>query len=334
MQSAIPATMQAIQFDQAGGPEVLQLRDYPTPQPQAGEVLIRVAAAGVNRADTMQRQGRYPPPAGASSILGLEVAGEIVALGFGVTRWQLGDRVCALLAGGGYAQYVATAGGQCLPVPTGVSMTEAAALPEALVTVWANLFEAGGLVAGATALAHGGSSGIGTTAIQLVKLFGARVIVTVGSAEKAAACRLLGADHVVNYHEQDFVAAVKDIARQGVDVVLDTVGGDYLNRNLATLAPHGRHVSIATQQGPKAELDLRLVMMKQLTVTGSTLRGRDMQEKARLVAAVEARIWPFVTGKAFKPLISNAYPLKNAGEAHKMMESSAHIGKIVLDAAS
>ena len=324
--------MQAILYERPGGADVLRLGEYPQPQPAADEVLIRVNAAGVNRADLMQRQGRYPPPPGTSDLLGLEVAGEVVGLGSSVTGWQKGDRLCALLAGGGYAEYVAVPAAHCLPVPPELSLLEAAALPEALVTVWANLFEAGGLTASQTALVHGGASGIGTTAIKLAKLFGANIFVTVGTEEKAAACRALGVDLVINHATEDFVELIQAATNgRGVDVVVDMVGGDYIPKNLAILAPHGRHVSLATQRGRLVTLDLRMVMQKQLIITGSTLRDRSAPEKARLIRAVREKIWPFVISGALKPLIYRSYPLKNAAEAHKMMESGEHIGKIVLE---
>jgi putative PIG3 family NAD(P)H quinone oxidoreductase len=327
--------MHAIVCATFGAAEVLQWAEVPTPQPEAGEVLIKVAAAALNRADLLQRQGKYPPPEGASEILGLEVSGTIAALGEGVSSWNIGDKVCALLSGGGYAEYAVAAEGQCLPVPSCLSMTEAAALPEALVTVWANVFEAAKLKPGETVLAHGGGSGIGTTAIQMVKLFGAKILVTVGSEDKAEACRKLGADLVINYKAEDFVAAALTATKgRGVDVVLDMIGGDYVNRNLALLAPFGRHVSIATQQGSVAPVDVRLVMQKRLTITGSTLRGRPAAEKARLVAEIERNVWPWVVSGKLKPLIYGVYPIKNAVEAHKMMESGAHLGKIALEVAS
>jgi len=326
--------MYAITCPTFGAPDVMRWEEMPTPQPKAGEVLIKVAAAGVNRADTMQRQGKYPPPSGASDILGMEVSGEIVALGSGVTGWKIGDKVCALLSAGGYAEYVTVPTGQCLPVPSNLSMLEAAALPEALVTVWANIFEAGGLKAGETVLVHGGSSGIGTTAIQMIKLFGARIIVTVGSDDKAEICRKLGADLAINYKTEDFVAAIAHATHgQGVNIVLDMVGGDYVNRNLAALAPLGRHVSIATQQGRLAPVDLRLVMQKRLLLTGSTLRGRSSEEKARLIGEIMTNMWPWVAEGRLKPLIFDKYPIKNAAEAHKVMESGAHFGKMVLEVA-
>jgi putative PIG3 family NAD(P)H quinone oxidoreductase len=318
----------------AGGPEVLHWAEHTMPVPAADEVLIRVAAVGVNRADILQRQGKYPPPFGASEILGLEVAGTIVALGTKVRRWKTGDRVCALLAGGGYAEYVAVPETHCLPVPPNLSLTEAAALPEAVVTVWANVFEMASLQPGETILVHGGSSGIGTMAIRLVKAHGARIFVTVGNDEKAAACRKLGADLAIDYKNEDFVEVIaRTTAGQGVNVVLDMIGGEYLARNLAVLAPYGRHVSIATQKGRMATVDIAEIMQKRLIVTGSTLRPRPADEKGRLIREVEAKIWPKVLSGDINPLIYRVFQIKKVSEAHKMMESSAHIGKIVLEVA-
>jgi NADPH2:quinone reductase len=302
------------------------------PIPVADEVLIKVAAAGLNRADIMQRQGKYPPPPGAPDILGMEVSGTVAAIGANVTRWKVGDRVCALLGGGGYAEYAAVYEGHCLPLPTSRGLTEAAGLIEAMVTVHANLFESGCLKAGDTALVHGGASGIGTMAIQMAKQAGSSIAVTVGSAEKVEACYDLKADFVINYHSEDFVIGVlRATNRRGVQVVLDMVGGSYVDRNLQALAIGGRHVSIATQLGHKAEIDMRLVMQKQLVLTGSTLRARSREEKARLISEVQEKHWPHVVSGAIKPVIYTALPLKNAAEAHKMMESGVHIGKIVLE---
>ncbi len=324
--------MHAIQISRPGGPEVLQWVERPTPQPQSGDVLIKVAVAGLNRADILQRQGNYPPPEGASDILGMEVAGEVAAIGANVKRWKVGDKICALLSGGGYAEYVAAPEGHCLPVPKNLSLTEAAALPEAVVTVWANIFEAGGLQPGQIVLAHGGSSGIGTTAIQMVKAFGVKIFVTAGTDEKCAACLKLGADLAINYKKEDFVAVIEQAnGKRGIDVVLDMVGGDYVPRNLSVLAAGGRHVSIAVQSGKQATVDLWHIMRKRLVVTGSTLRHRSPEEKARLVRAVEEKVWVWVEQVKVKPLIYKKYPIKEAAEAHKMMESGAHIGKIVLE---
>lgn len=325
---SLPDTIHAIHVED----EALVWRSAPMPGSGAGDVLIRVAAAGVNRADLLQRRGKYPPPADASPILGLEVAGEIAAVGADVTRWRVGDKVCALLGGGGYAEYAAAPAEHCLPVPAGLPLTHAAALPEAIITVYANLFDNTGLKAGDCVLVHGGASGIGTAAIQMLRLAGMDVIVTVGRDEKAQACRDLGAKAVINYNTEDFVEGVKrETGVHGVQAVLDMVGGDYVNRNLACLAKGGRHISIATQKGRMAEVDIGAVMRGQLILTGSTLRGRNREEKARLTQAVEEKIWPFVEKNHYKPLISNVFDIKQADAAHKMMESGAHIGKIVLE---
>ena len=324
--------MFSIICSEPGSPEVMQWGHSPVPDISGDEVLIQVAAAGVNRADCLQRQGRYPPPEGVSATLGLECAGVVVAKGSRVTEWTEGDRVCALLSGGGYAQYVAVPQGQVLPIPDGLSWAGAAALPEAIVTVWANVFEDGKLKPEETLLVHGGSSGIGTTAIQMVRLSGAGVMVTAGNDEKCAACDRLGASLSINYKAHDYVDAVARATKGcGVDIVLDMLGGEYVGRNLLTLAPLGRHISIATQHGKTAAVDMRLVMQKRLTLTGSTLRGRSPAEKARLVARVRDKIWPWVTNGSFKPLIYKEVSIKNASGAHKMMESGQHIGKIVLE---
>lgn len=325
------ATMRAVFADVPGGPEVLQVKEVPVPQPAVGEVLIRVAAAGINRPDLLQRQGKYNPPPGASAILGLEVAGEVVALGAGASRWKVGDKVCALLAGGGYADYAVAPEGQCLPVPEGMALLEAALLPEAVFTVWANLFEAGRLKPGETALIHGGSSGIGTFAVQMAKAAGARAIVTVGSEEKREACLNLGAALAVSYRSDDFTKAVEAFTDgKGVDVVLDMIGGDYLPRNLSLLAEGGRHISIATQHGAVAEINLRLMMAKRLILTGSTLRPRSVAEKSRLAREIERHVWPWIATKAVKPVVFQRFPLEKVAEAHKVMESGVHIGKMAL----
>jgi putative PIG3 family NAD(P)H quinone oxidoreductase len=280
----------------------------------------------------LQRQGRYPPPPGASDIPGLEVAGEVVALGPGAGRWKIGDKVCALLSGGGYAEYVNAPAVQCLPIPEGLTTSQAAALPECAVTVWANVFETAGLQPGESVLVHGGASGIGTTAIQMVKANGSHVFVTVGSEQKAEACRKLEADLAVNYTTHDFVKVIQDKTQgRGVDVVLDMIGGDYVPRNLTILSAGGRHVSIATQKGTTAIVDLRQIMLKRLIVTGSTLRGRSAEEKGRLVRHVEEKVWPWIGQGNLNPLIYNVVPIQNVAEAHKMMESGAHMGKIILE---
>jgi NADPH2:quinone reductase len=310
--------MYAIICPNPGGPENLEWAEVPTPQPQDDEVLIKVAAAGINRSD----------------ILGLEVAGEVVAAGAKVTRWKTGDKVCALLTGGGYAEYAVAPAGQCLPIPSHLSMIEATALPEALITVYANLFVAAAMQPGETVLVHGGASGVGTAAIQMLKLSGAKIFVTAGSDEKCAACRKLGADLAINYDAEDFVAAVeRETSGRGVDIVLDMIGGDYVLRNLAALAPLGRHISISTQHGKTATVDLRLVMQKRLIMTGGTFRSRPKAEKIKYLTEMEDKIWPWVASGALKPLIYKTWPIKNAVEAHKMMESGVYIGKIVLEVA-
>ena len=328
---AIEDMMIAIDPPVAGGPEVLQPVERPVPKPGAGEVLIRVAAAGVNRPDVMQRLGFYPPPPGAPSIPGLEVAGTVVALGEGVDPALRGQAVCALVAGGGYAQFCTAPVGQCLPVPGGFSMVEAAALPETFFTVWANLFRLGGAREGDTVLVHGGTSGIGTTAILLGKAFGLTVIVTAGSAEKCARALEIGAAHAIDYKAQDFVAEVKRITGgRGVAAVLDMVGGDYFPRNLACLAEEGRHVSIAAQRGPAAEVSLWEVMRKRLVLTGSTLRARPVEFKAALADELRREVWPHLEAGRIRPAIHAVFPLAEAAEAHRLMDSGEHVGKIVL----
>jgi NADPH2:quinone reductase len=325
--------MTAIEIREPGPPQVLRAVRRPLPQPKAGEVLIRVAAAGVNRPDVLQRKGLYPAPPGASDIPGLEVAGVVVALGEGVTDPALGARVCALLAGGGYAEYATAPAVQCLPAPTQLALEEAAALPETFFTVWYNVFERARLRSGETLLVHGGSSGIGTSAILLGKAFGARLIVTAGTAAKCAACRELGADHAINYHEQDFVeATLRATDGRGADVILDMVGGDYVARNIAAAATNARIAVIAHQGGAKAEIDLRPLMVKRLQISASTLRAQSVESKGRLAAALRQHVWPLFATKRLKPLIHARFPLADAAAAHKLMESGAHIGKIVLDA--
>jgi putative PIG3 family NAD(P)H quinone oxidoreductase len=327
----IPPTMTAIEIREPGPPQVLRAMQRATPEPASGEVLIRVVAAGVNRPDVLQRKGAYAPPPGASDIPGLEVAGEVVALGGGVREPALGARVCALVAGGGYAQYVNVPAVQCLPVPENLTFEEAAALPETFFTVWLNVFERARLQPGETLLVHGGSSGIGTTAIMLGKAFAARVIVTAGSAHKCAACRELGADVAINYHETDFVeATLRATDGKGADVILDMVGGAYLTRDAAAAALEGRIALIATQGGAKSELDLRLLMSKRLTLSGSTLRPQSVEAKGRLAQALRQNVWPLFATRRLKPVIHAQFPLSDAAGAHKLMESGAHIGKIVL----
>jgi NADPH2:quinone reductase len=327
----LPSSMTAIAIRAPGGPEVLVPQERPTPTPGAGEVLIKVAAAGVNRPDVLQRMGLYPPPKGASDIPGLEIAGEVVALGEGVRRWKLGDGVTALVAGGGYAQYCPVHESNALPMPAGLSPLEAAAIPETFFTVWHNVFERGRLQRGETLLVHGGSSGIGTTAIQVAKAFGAHVIVTAGSEEKCEACRRLGADHAINYRTDDFVAVTKEVTGgKGAELILDMVGGDYIERNYEAAAVEGRIVQIAFKGSPKATVDFRRIMLKRLTHTGSTLRARSVAEKAAIAHAVEEKVWPLIAAGRVKPVIFRTFGLTEAAAAHALMESSAHIGKIVL----
>lgn len=328
--AGLPKTMKAVTIREPGGPEVLEIGEIATPVPGQGKILIRVEAAGVNRPDTFQRMGLYPPPPGAPDTPGLEVAGEVAATGPGVTRWKAGDRVCALVSGGGYAEYCLSHEAHALPVPKSLSMAEAAALPETVFTVWTNVFERGALKPGETFLVHGGTSGIGTTAIQLAASFGARVIATAGSAEKCAACERLGAE-AINYREKDFVAEVKNLTGgRGVDVILDMVGGDYIPRNLQAAAPDARIVSIAFLNGSTAEVNFMPVMLKRLTLTGSTLRPRSIEEKAALAKALEEKVWPLIEAGRVKPLLDATFPLAEAAKAHALMERSSHIGKIVL----
>jgi len=327
----IPQTMTAVEIREPGPPQVLRAVQRPVPQPGPGEVLIKIAAAGVNRPDVMQRKGIYPPPPGVTDIPGLELAGEVVLLGEGVHEPALGAHVCALVAGGGYAQYVSAPAVQCLPVPPSLTLEQAAVLPETFFTVWLNLFERARLRKGETLLVHGGASGIGTTAILLGKAFEARVIVTAGSAQKCAACRELGADVAINYREGDFVeATLRATDGKGADVILDMVGGDYLPRNTAAAAVEGRIALIATQGGNKAELDLRPLMVKRLTITASTLRAQPVENKGRIAAALRQHVWPLFETSGLKPVIHARFPLADAAGAHRLMESDAHIGKIVL----
>ncbi len=330
--TTIPSTMQAISITTPGGPEVLAPVELPVPAPEPGEVLIRVLAAGVNRPDCIQRAGHYPPPPGAPETPGLEVAGEVVALGAGdCGGLSVGTAVCALVAGGGYAQYCVAPAAQCLPVPAGLSMAEAAALPETFFTVYSNLFDRGHLASGETLLVHGGASGIGTTAIQLGRAFGAEVIVTVGSPEKQQACEALGVLRAINYREEDFVEVVRDVtATRGVDVILDMVCGDYLPRNIAVMAPEGRLVQIAFLRGSKVSFDYGAVMRNRLTLTGSTLRPRPVAFKAAIAASLRERVWPLLERGEVRPIMYRTLPLADAAEAHRLMESNAIIGKVVL----
>ncbi|SDT41553.1 NAD(P)H-quinone oxidoreductase [Bradyrhizobium canariense] len=328
----LPAQMTVIGISKPGGPEVLLPENRAVPAPGPGEILIKVAAAGVNRPDVAQRSGSYPPPPGASDLPGLEISGEVVAIGSGASKHKIGDKVMSLVAGGGYAQYCIAQDAQAMAVPSALSMTEAGAIPETLMTVWHNVFERGALKAGETLLVHGGSSGIGTMAIQLAKAFGATVIVTVGSKEKADACLKLGADHAINYKTQDFVAEVKTITDgKGVNVILDMVGGDYIDRNYDAAATDGRVVQIAFLSGqPKATVNFAKLMVKRLHHTGSTLRPRSNADKAAMVAAIEAKVMPLLREGRIKPLMDSTFPLEKAADAHRRMESSEHIGKIVL----
>ncbi len=323
--------MRAVEISQAGGPEVLRLCDRPVPEPRAGEVVIRVAYAGVNRPDALQRAGLYAPPPNASDLPGLEASGEVVALGEGAQGVSIGDKVCALLPGGGYAEYVATPAAHCLPVPDGISMKEAACLPETFFTVWSNVFMRGGLQGGERFLVHGGSSGIGTTAIQLAKAFGARVFATAGSAEKCDACEALGAERCFNYHDEDFVEGMK--AEGGANVILDMVGGPYIARNIKALADEGRLVQIAFLQGAKSEVNWAQLMMRRLTFTGSTLRPQSDLAKARIADQLREKVWPLIAEGKVRPVMHSEFPLEESDQAHALMESSAHIGKIVLNVA-
>ena len=328
--TALPDRMTAIGIKAPGGPEMLVPEERPVPRPGDGELLIRVRAAGVNRPDVMQRMGLYPPPPGAPDIPGLEIAGEIAALGSGIKRWKEGDRVMALVIGGGYAEYCLAHAIHTLPVST-LPLIDAAAVPETLFTVWHNVFERGGLKEGETLLVHGGSSGIGTTAIQLAKKFGANVFVTAGSDEKCEACRGLGADLAINYKTEDFVAACKNATgKKGVDVILDMVGGDYIERNYEAAAVEGRIVQIAFQASPKATVDFRRIMLKRLHHTGSTLRSRSAADKGAIARAIEDKVLPLLADGSVKPVVYKTFPLRDASAAHALMESSLHIGKIVL----
>ncbi len=323
--------MAVVEVPTPGGPEQLRPGHRPIPTPGEGEVLIRVAAAGVNRPDVFQRQGSYPPPPGASDLLGLEVAGEIVERGPNAGAWSVGDRVTALLSGGGYAAYATAAASLCLPIPTGFSMVEAAALPETFFTVWTNVFERGRCAPGDVVLIHGGTSGIGTTAIQLATVFGARVFATAGSPEKARACERLGAVRGIDYRSEDFVEVLRqDTAGHGADVILDMVAGSYVPRNLAAAAVEGRIVTIAVLGGARAEVDMSLLMRKRLTLTGSTLRPRSVGQKAEIAAALRERVWPLLDAGRVRPVVHATFPLADAAAAHRLMEGSTHIGKIVL----
>ena len=324
--------MKAIEITKFGPPEVLQIVERPDPSPAAGEILIDVAAAGVNRPDVIQRLGKYPPPPGASDLPGLEVAGTVAALGAGVRGWSVGDAICALLAGGGYAERAAVPQEQCLPIPKGLTAIQAAGIPETFFTVWTNVFQRGKLKAGETILIHGGTSGIGTTAIQLAKAFGGRVLATAGSDEKCEATRQLGAEHAFNYKTQDWVAEGKRVTDgRGVNLILDIVGGDYMGRNLDLLSIEGRLLQIAFLKSPKAELDFSVMMRKRAWITGSTLRPRSPEEKGVIARDLLDHVWPLLEKRAVAPVIHKVFPLAEAAAAHRLMEESTHIGKLVLD---
>jgi putative PIG3 family NAD(P)H quinone oxidoreductase len=327
----LPKSMTCIAISEPGGPDVLVAREQPLPSPGEGEILVKVIAAGVNRPDVMQRQGHYPPPKGATEIPGLEIAGEVVELGRGTKRWKQGDKVMALVVGGGYAEYCLAFETHALPVPTNLSMVEAAAIPETFFTVWHNVFERGKLAAGETLLVHGGSSGIGTTAIQLAKAFGARVLTTAGTLEKCEACRKLGAELAIDYKTEDFVALTKQATQgRGADLILDMVGGDYVGRNYEAAAVEGRIVQIAFLASSRVTVDLMRLMLKRLTHSGSTLRARAVADKAAIARTVEHNVLPLLVSGRVKPLIDSTFPLAQASVAHARMESGQHIGKIVL----
>jgi NADPH:quinone reductase len=329
--TSIPAAMTAIGIKSPGGPEMLVPEQRPVPTPGDGEILVKVAAAGVNRPDVVQRKGLYPPPPGVTDVPGLEIAGTIVACGTGVKRWRLGDQITALVGGGGYAEYCIAHESHALPIPAGLSTVEAAAVPETFFTVWHNVFERGGLKAGETLLVHGGSSGIGTVAIQLAKAFGARVITTAGSTEKCQACRLLGADLAIDYKTEDFVPLTKGATGGvGAEVILDMVGGDYIERNYEAAAVEGRIVQIAFQGSPRATVDFRRIMLKRLHHTGSTLRSRSIPDKGAIAQAVERNVWPLIMTGKVRPVLDSTFALQDAAKAHERMESSVHVGKIVL----
>lgn len=326
-----PQAMRVVEVPVAGPADSLTLGERPVPEPGPNELLVKVRAAGINRADIMQRNGHYPPPSGASDVLGLEVSGTVASLGVGVTEWSLGDTVCALVTGGGYAEYCVVPVPQCLPVPSSVDLVDAAALPEACLTVWTNVFERGRLRAGERFLVHGGSSGIGTTAIQLARLAGARVLVTAGTDDKCAACLQLGAEHAINYRESEFAPRVKEATDgDGVDLILDMVGGPYLEANLSCLSQDGRIVIIGLMGGSRAELNLATLMSRRLLVTGSTLRARSVAQKGAIRQEVQEHVWPWVIERRFRPVVASRFALDDVAAAHRLMESSRHIGKILL----
>ena len=330
----IPQSMNYIQIEKHGDPEVLKLHSMPVPEPGPGEVLIKVAAAGVNRPDVMQRKGLYPPPPGATDVPGLEVSGTVVSVGQNVSEPPINSEVCALVNCGGYAEYCLAAASICLPVPEKISLVNAAGIPETFFTVWTNVFKRGQLKAGESLLVHGGSSGIGTTAIQLGKAFGSTVYTTAGTSDKCEFCNNLGADAAINYREQDFSEEIKRLTEgKGVNVILDMVGGPYFPKNIRLLADEGRLVQIALMQGSKAEVDFRSLLLKRVTLTGSTLRPRSVEEKTKIAQALQKNVWPLLESGAIRPIIHETFPLKQASEAHRLMESSAHIGKILLKSA-
>ena len=332
MSTDIPATMSVVEIAAPGGPEVLRSAQRPTPAPGGDEVLIQVLAAGVNRPDVLQREGHYPPPPGVTDIPGLEVAGLVVSVGERVASFRSGDRVCALVAGGGYAEYCVAPAPQCLPVPRGLDFIQAAGIPETFFTVWTNVFDRGRLAAGESLLVHGGGSGIGTTAIQLARERGARVFATAGSVEKCKACEQLGAQRAIPYHREDFVRVIHQLTDgRGVDVILDMVGGDYFPRNMDALAVAGRLVQIAFLKGARAEINLFQMMQKRVTITGSTLRARSIEEKGAIARAVHRELWPLLESGRVRPVIHATFPLAAAAEAHRLMESGSHIGKIILN---
>ncbi len=331
MTDALPQSMSAVEITEFGGPDVLRICRRPVPRPGPDELLVRITAAGVNRPDVMQRQGGYAPPPGASDIPGLELAGTIQAIGSKVTDWSLGEEICALVSGGGYAEFAVVPAAQALPIPAGLDAVSAAALPETMFTVWANLFTRARLAAGEVVLIHGGSSGIGTTAIQLARAFGATVVTTVGNEEKAAACLELGAALAINYRDQDFVEEIQRFTDgEGVDVILDMIGGAYLERNISLLKTEGRLAIIALMGGAKADLDLRQLLMRRLTITASTLRPRSIAQKGEIAAELRERVWPLIAAGRVRPVIHATFPLAEAAQAHHVMDASTHIGKLVL----
>ncbi len=332
MASTLPEHMQVIEITEAGGPEVLASATRPVPQPRANEVLVQVAAAGINGPDLMQRRGLYPPPKGASDLLGLEIAGTVVALGAEVKAWSVGDQMCALTDGGGYAEFCAVLASHCLPIPTGLSLIEAAGIPESFCAVWSNVFMGVGLTQGETFLVHGGAGGIGTSAIQLAKAFGARVYATDSPAERCAACVQLGADRVIDYQEEDFVEVLRNEA-QGANVILDIVGGDYIARNIRAAAPDARLIQLAFNKGSTVEINLMPIMLKRLVYTGSTLCSRPDTFKTEIIRQLKEKVWPLIEAGQIKPLLYKTFPLAQAAETHRLMESATHIGKIMLEIA-